>query len=202
MDAADCAAAIEKIERSDGARYGGRQFEFVGRSGVRKTPLPLMHTPRRYTAGEIKDVCFEEAKPRLTCAGTCTVVIAMLKIFPEADLPDPPKNPLGSSDVTTFHDLYLAADSVHHHCVEWLQQAGYQQEGKRRAPCAFYDLFSARYASSHRLAFYLWLLTPSKTTPFLQASTQPTHQMSDRLYLMAILHSILPKVELHIRMQK
>ncbi|KAL9020071.1 MAG: hypothetical protein Q9185_002685 [Variospora sp. 1 TL-2023] len=111
MDAADCAAAIEKMGRSDGARYGGRQFEFVGRSGVRKTPLPPMHTPRRYTAG------------------TCTVVIAMLNIFPEADLPDPPKNPLGSSDVTTFHDLYLAADSVLHHCVAWLQQAGYQQEG-------------------------------------------------------------------------
>ncbi|KAL8971978.1 MAG: hypothetical protein Q9197_002994 [Variospora fuerteventurae] len=129
MDAADCAAAIEKIGRSDGARYGNRQFEFVGRSGVRKTPLPPMHTPRRYTAGEIKDVCLEVAKPRLTCAGTCTVVIAMLNIFPEADLPDPPKNPLGSSDVTTFHDLYLAADNVLHHCVTWLQQAGYQQEG-------------------------------------------------------------------------
>ncbi|KAL8898888.1 MAG: hypothetical protein Q9207_006474 [Kuettlingeria erythrocarpa] len=69
-----------------------------------------MLTPRRYTAG------------------TCTVVIAMLGIFPPVDLPDPPRHPFTPTDVTNFHNLYQAAKSVHLNCVTWLKQAGYQQE--------------------------------------------------------------------------
>lgn len=146
MLAADCAAAIEKLRRSDRAWHGSRDFEFIGKSG-RKTTLLHMRTPRRYTAGELICLCLEIAMLGLICAGTCTLVIAMLNLFPEADLPDPPKHFLGSSDVTSFEDLYLAAISVQDNCVAWLHQAGYQQEGKRTPSFPAIHLLGARYAS-------------------------------------------------------
>ncbi|KAL8924517.1 MAG: hypothetical protein Q9208_003992 [Pyrenodesmia sp. 3 TL-2023] len=107
----DCAAAIRKLWETDVVRYGNRELEFFGTRTRPRTGLRAMVTPRRYIAG------------------TCTVVIAMLDIFPPSDLPEPPRPPFWPSDITSFHELYQAATSVHLNCLTWLKQAGYQQEG-------------------------------------------------------------------------
>ena len=63
--------------------------------------------------------------------GTCTLMIAMLNLFPPRDLPDPPRGPpLMSSDVSTFYDLHESAIKVFQTCVNWLHQVGYQDVGK------------------------------------------------------------------------
>ncbi|KAI4256628.1 MAG: hypothetical protein LQ352_002018 [Teloschistes flavicans] len=102
---------MNKFYRLDVARHGARDFEFVGTSGIYKTKLPKMRTPRRYTVG------------------SCTLVIAMLGVFPQMDLPDPPSTPVRLSDVSTFYDLHQAALRVHSTCVQWIHQAGYLDIG-------------------------------------------------------------------------
>lgn len=52
IDTSDCAAAINKFYDFDVARYGSRDFEFKSVHKMRRTPLPPMVTPRRYTVGE------------------------------------------------------------------------------------------------------------------------------------------------------
>lgn len=53
FDSSDCVAAMNKFYRLDVARHGARDFEFVGTSGIYKTKLPKMRTPRRYTVGRL-----------------------------------------------------------------------------------------------------------------------------------------------------
>lgn len=146
MNASDCVAAIGKLWDTDVAQYGHRDLEFIGKAGIRRTRLRPVQTPRRYTAGK--------ARPEGSCergvdhadwmlfAGTCTLVIAMLDLFPLMDLPEPPKPPFRPSDVSSFRDTYEAATSVHLNCVRWLRQAGYQQEGKRSGFVLAFTSFS------------------------------------------------------------
>ncbi|KAI4173805.1 MAG: hypothetical protein LQ346_008348 [Caloplaca aetnensis] len=136
LNPSDCVAAIGKLWKSDVARYGNHELEFVGARTRARTGLHPMLTPRRYTAGKSSpqrpkrnQATFAPMLTNHNPAGTCTVVIAMLDIFPLGDLPEPPRPPFTPTDITSFHDLYQAATSVQLNCVTWLKQAGYQQEG-------------------------------------------------------------------------
>lgn len=71
--------------------------------------------------------------------GSCTIVIANLNLFPPMDLPEPPRGPFKYSDISTFEELYGAAQRVDQHCLAWLRQAGYQETGKKPSPFAHHD---------------------------------------------------------------
>ncbi|KAL8669189.1 MAG: hypothetical protein Q9168_006213 [Polycauliona sp. 1 TL-2023] len=109
----DCKYALEKFWRLDVARNRVHDFEFIGLGGQRYTKLTAMKTPRRYQHG------------------SCTIVIANLNLFPPQDLPEPPQGPFKYSDISSFEELYQAADRVDYHCVSWVHQAGYQDTGKQ-----------------------------------------------------------------------
>lgn len=62
--------------------------------------------------------------------GKCTLVIAMLDVIPDGDLPNAPKGPLYSTDVATFRDLKYYADNVLLECVVMRHGAGYRVAGR------------------------------------------------------------------------
>ncbi|KAL8951775.1 MAG: hypothetical protein Q9222_002266 [Ikaeria aurantiellina] len=53
----------------------------------------------------------------------------MLAVFPPMDLPEPPKGPWMTSDITSFYDIFQTAQRVESNCVSILKQAGYQELG-------------------------------------------------------------------------
>lgn len=134
FESSDCTAAITKFYRLDVARHGTRELEFVGPSGVFKTNLPKIRTPRRYTVGRPLNPNTPEKRSETDCEGlpigSCTLVIAMLDVFPRMDLPDPPPTPSRLSDVSNFYDLHQAAMRVQSTCVQWIHQAGYLDLGR------------------------------------------------------------------------
>jgi len=66
--------------------------------------------------------------------GACTLVIAMLDVFEKRDLPNPPPGPLYDTDVATFRELSLSADSIDLSCVVLRHGAGYRIAGRSSHP--------------------------------------------------------------------
>lgn len=62
--------------------------------------------------------------------GKCTLVLAMLDIFPEGDLPNAPRGPIYSTDVANFRDIELLANNINLHCVVFRHSAGYRVAGR------------------------------------------------------------------------
>lgn len=61
--------------------------------------------------------------------GDCTLVIAMLDVFGKGDLPNAPPGPLYDTDVATFRELSLGADSIDLSCVVLRHGGGYRIAG-------------------------------------------------------------------------
>ena len=62
--------------------------------------------------------------------GRCTLVIAMLDVIPDGDLPNPPEGPLYGTDVATFRELKYSADNILLECVVMRHGAGYRVAGR------------------------------------------------------------------------
>ncbi|KAG7007613.1 hypothetical protein G7Y79_00009g027220 [Physcia stellaris] len=101
-------------------KHGMNKFEFLGRGARPEYELPTMQTPRRYTVALKTD----------PAQGQCTLIIAMLDIFPVGQLPNAPKGPTYGTDIASFRDIELLASNINLHCVVFRHSAGYRVAGE------------------------------------------------------------------------
>ena len=129
----DCAATLSMLYRIELLKHGMNRFEFLGRGAHPEYKLPTMQTPRRYTVGM--------HLPLFLCSGglllktdseqgKCTLVIAMLDVFPDGRLPNAPKGPTYGTDIASFRDIELLASNINLHCVVFRHSAGYRVAGR------------------------------------------------------------------------
>ena len=100
----DCLEAGVRLEYSDFALYGNQRVEFTNRGTRRRTRLPQINTPRRYTIA------------------TCTIVVALLWDFPDQPPLPPlpgemlPAGPFERNVVISFQDIFNSAQRLLTHC--------------------------------------------------------------------------------------
>ena len=113
--------------------HGPNQYEFVTKGAKPETELPKMQTPRRYTVSMWKPSnALSNLLPTRNInskTGKCTLVIALLDVFPDGALPNAPKGPLYNTDVATWRDLKFHADNILLQCVVLRHSAGYRVAG-------------------------------------------------------------------------
>ena len=127
----NCNAATNKLYNVEVLRHGLERYEFLGVKAKPVTKYKTMHTPRRYTVGKpprYHETCSTLVADEATI-GACTLVIAMLDVFGEGDLPNPPEGPFYDTDVASFRDLQLDAGRVDLSCVVLQHSGGYRVAG-------------------------------------------------------------------------
>lgn len=132
----DCAGTVNKFYNIEVLRHGRQQYEFLGVNAEPEFKLPTMQTPRRYTVGKSpKTDHRSKCNNNKRSLGACTLVVVMMNVFKDGDLPDPPKGPFYDTEVTTYHDLHMAAVQVELHCVVLRRSGGYEALGEFLDPC-------------------------------------------------------------------
>ena len=71
---------------------------------------------------------FESARLR-EWKGTCTLAIVMLNFLSDSELPGDVEGPFASRDVTSFYELWLAAQQIGNTCVMHYGRPGWAAEG-------------------------------------------------------------------------
>ena len=61
--------------------------------------------------------------------GTCTLAIVMLNFFSDSELPGDVEGPFASRDVTSFYDIWQAAQQIGTTCVMHYGRPGWAAEG-------------------------------------------------------------------------
>ena len=61
--------------------------------------------------------------------GTCTLAIVMLNFFSDSELPGDVEGPFASRDVTSFYEIWQAAQMIGNTCVMHYGRPGWAAEG-------------------------------------------------------------------------
>ena len=61
--------------------------------------------------------------------GSCTLAIVMLNFFSDSELPGDVEGPFASRDVTSFYDIWQAAQQIGNTCVMHYGRPGWAAEG-------------------------------------------------------------------------
>ena len=113
-DPNDCLSAVERLENTDLKVFKSIEFEFLAPGATRRSSLPTIRTPRRYTVN------------------SCTLVIAMLSTLPPWSLPghERPRQPYAPSDTSRFSYLRSISSWVDKTCLEGDKMLGWCATGK------------------------------------------------------------------------
>ena len=101
-DPNDCWSAVERLEKTDLKFFKSIELEFLAPGATRRTSLPTIRTPRKYTVD------------------SCTLVIAMLSTLPPWSLPGQKRRrqPYAPSDTSRFSYLRSISSWVDGTCLE------------------------------------------------------------------------------------
>ena len=113
-DPNDCLSAVQRLEDTDLKFFKSIELEFLAPGATRKSSLPSIRTPRKYTVG------------------SCTLVIAMLSTLPPWSLPGKrrPRQPYAPSDKSRFSYLRSIGSWVDGTCLEGEHMLGWCATGE------------------------------------------------------------------------
>ena len=113
-DPNDCLSAVERLEKTDLKFFKSIELEFLAPGATRRSSLPTIRTPRKYTVG------------------SCTLVIAMLSTLPPWSLPGERKRrqPYAPSDKSRFSYLRSVSSWVDGTCLEGEHMLGWCATGE------------------------------------------------------------------------
>lgn len=113
-DPNDCLSAVERLEKTDLKFFKSIELEFLAPGATRRSSLPTIRTPRKYTVD------------------TCTLVIAMLSTLPPWSLPGQRRRrqPHAPSDTSRFSYLRSISSWVDGTCLEASQMLGWCATGE------------------------------------------------------------------------
>ena len=130
----DCSGTINKLYRIEVLKHGMNVFEFLGNGVHPEYEYPVMQTPRRYSVGKpLTPYRFLQFTLQFSVdvgEGACTLVLAMLDVFPDGDLPNVHEGPLYTTDIASFRDIEFLARDLVLNCVLLRHSAGYRVAGK------------------------------------------------------------------------
>ena len=125
----DCSAAVNKFYHMETLKHGRYNFEFVGKGASAESVLPVVRTPRRYTVGKLSPTSNEQHVSADSGQGKCTLVLAMLNVFPDGALPNAPKGPTYPTDIASFDEVWHLAIDLVLQCLVLQHSAGYRVAG-------------------------------------------------------------------------
>ena len=113
-DPNDCLSAVERLEKTDLKFFKSTELEFLAPGATRRSSLPTIRTPRKYTVG------------------SCTLVIAMLSTLPAWSLPGQRqrRQPYAPSDTSKFSYLRSVSSWVDETCLEGALMLGWCATGE------------------------------------------------------------------------
>ena len=130
----DCIGAVQRLYDVEVKSFSDTDFEFLSQKAPARS-LPAMRTPRKYTVGKCR------CSPQTRCLstfmnssakgfeGSCTLAIVMLNFFSNGELPGGVEGPFASRDVTSFYEIWQAAQQIEATCLMQKSRPGWAAEG-------------------------------------------------------------------------
>ena len=130
----DCIGAVQRLYDAEVKPFSDTDFEFLSEKAPARS-LPSMRTPRKYTVGKCQ--CSSQNRCLYTFRnssakefeGSCTLAIVMLNFFSNGELPGGVEGPFASRDVTSFYEIWQAAQQIEATCLMQKSRPGWAAEG-------------------------------------------------------------------------